>query len=257
VTQTHLESLSGEQIQALLRGLIDRNAEFTRLDPSLDDTAGITPGVSGVEAALERGDVATRAKSYNASGDRAFGGDRLGHMVTVGKRISDSYLRCYDKALESYRKACATVKAGQPAPAKPEPCTRFELELKNERAHLAAIELACADLERWPALVAGWISGHCDFREQGTGSGNITRATRLSWWASFIGNAERAYLSTPKPVQTVERAIAYVQRQLSPLLSALLQGAYGGDLGAFVSDLVDPGRPRWKARHHHLAAAVT
>lgn len=67
---------------------------------------------------------------------------------------------------------------------------------------------------------------------------NQARWPTAPWWSELLSNVEKLQLTIEKEDKTIEDMISWVDRQISPTLSAILE-AHEGDLAWFRSILVE------------------
>lgn len=164
-----------------------------RVDLAADfKNAGGVGLVDSVLGSCEGGELC-RAKRYGFSSETCSDGERVGRMVTLGRRGSKAgsgrYGRVYDKGLET-----GECGAGQ--------WERFEVELSGAVAEAALYLIEESEvpvgerrfMEAWDGVsqVQGRerqmlevILGSFDFRER-NGQKSMRRRGRVSWWRSFV-----------------------------------------------------------------------
>ncbi len=126
-----------------------------------------------------------------------------GDTFYMGSRQSTAFARCYDKR----------------------GFTRFELELKAERADKAA-QLILAHPEQLIENTVGMIREFVDFVDASEDS-NRSRCSFLPFWQKFIKAFERVKVQlTPRPELTLERLKDWIEGQVAPSL-ALYEMAFG------------------------------
>jgi DNA relaxase NicK len=142
----------------------------------------------------------------------------------MGSRSSEQFARCYNE----------------------KGFTRFELELKDKKARLAAKKIFDVDEAELPALALGMVRGFVDFCEPGS---RREHDKLLPWWSEFVGMFEGVVLSIPKKVQKVlEDALSYVVVQHGKTLKAAFQ-AFGF---SEVLDRID--EQRFSVKHRRMLA---
>ena len=103
--------------------------------------------------------------------------------------------------------------------------TRFELEMKGERATKAAT-LIFADSEQLKQRTMGMIRELVDFVDAKSDT-NRSRCTLLPFWRAFITKFERVKVQlTPRPEITLDRIKNWIEGQVAPSL-ALYEMACG------------------------------
>jgi hypothetical protein len=130
--------------------------------------------------------------------------------------------------------------------------TRVELQARHEAAAAIAADLLGGDLEvGWAARALGHMRAFVDFRRGE--DANVSRRPLAAWWQRFVTDAERADVRlTGVIVDTFERAAAWVERQVAPILAV-----YRRVLGREgLAQLLEQGHNRWTARHWRLAGVT-
>jgi phage replication initiation protein len=238
VPASHLETLDWLTLRSAL-GLINEveGRRIGRLDLTVDDKNRIT-SLEAIQTALDDGNIVTHYKKIEPRVKIVPRVSKDTTGITFGSRSSDSYLRVYDKLLESRTKNTDKEPEND--------FLRWELELKNERADAALQALVALEGDQ-AVWTLGLIRACVDFRV--TDNANVTRCqTLVDWWSAFLDSAQKVVLAIPKAVDTYERVKDWVFRAVSPLLGVILQRE-GID---FVEGLAQYGKARWKDRHTKL-----
>ncbi len=212
-----------EDVAAFLRNLLDLGGSFRRVDFALDDRSGQLD-METMRRYAEEGNMTTRWRKI--IGIRGLAGTQ-GETLGFGSRVSDSYLRIYDKQAER-------LQAGKEDPGH---WIRVELELKNERAQ-AAIE---GYLHEGAPFIIGTLRGMLQFRERRE-QANKTRWPVCRWWGEFLDWVGKRSLSLPEPEPSVERSWDWMQRQW-PRAMARLVAAEGGSMDR-VYELYERGKEK-------------
>jgi len=223
----------GERLFLFVRWCYE-NGHVTTVHLALDDrTGGVTPG--RIKASWNAGEAVSRWQSCTAIEETAKGGKVLGSTVYLGSRSSDAFLRVYDKALER------GLTDGQL-------WTRLELECKGKLAH--AIVGAMLQDERKAGLVLLEQLNRRFRITEGHTDGHKRRRRVASWWLAFVGTLERGpglVLGKVSECITIDKMLAWVERQAGPTMAAILEAA-GGDLSLFAG-MWERARPRMRPRH--------
>lgn len=111
---------------------VKRIGWLTRLDLAIDDFGAEFFSVEDVRGFLDRKEVVSKFRTYRDVYECTLAGESTGHTVYLGSRQSEVMLRIYDKQLEQNKKAAEESELVQ------ESWVRWELELKNDRANIAA-----------------------------------------------------------------------------------------------------------------------
>ena len=215
--------------EVYLSRLLLRGAQFSRVDVAIDDRSGLV-----TVAKVREAEWVGRARGMYDTSSR--GKDRVctGETVYFGRRVSDTFVRIYNKALEQGVEG---------------DWTRVEVECKRKRAHLMAEAVASGDLGE---VVRGFLMGHLRFVEA-VADTNRDRWPLLDWWSEFLQGVQALRLTVGKPSVSLERSVAWVRRQVAPTLAALVVNQQG--CIDWLSDLINCAAPGMKPRHQVIAAA--
>ncbi|MGB4996586.1 MAG: replication initiation factor domain-containing protein, partial [Nitrospira sp.] len=169
-------ALTLDQIRTLLQWVHKQQGHVTRIDCALDDRAGTVP-VRTIREAVAAGQCVTRAAQVRhiVSNLTHGTGATTGETMYFGSPQSQTLLRIYDKRLELQSKGQENW---------PEYGTRWELELKKDRAEQCARALATLDETDWKELVIGLLRSYVDFRQTSNHADEERyRAPMLEWYA--------------------------------------------------------------------------
>jgi len=189
INQSVFDSVSMFTAMAFLLEVNSLNHQVTRLDLYLDDFLGIvTPSL--VEYWLKNGWYVGRADNYSTmDGFNRATGKHTGEMVSIGKRKSSTYIRFYDKALESKLDYDNT---------------RYEVEYKGKRAQevfdvlLSGFETDYDSVKRTlryrPELlqntIKGLLLGSCSFIDPKSAKRTNDRKIAKEWEQLFMNIEE-------------------------------------------------------------------
>lgn len=203
-----------EQFQTADDYLFANNVEreCARLDVRID-TEAFTPEM--VTEAIESGNLETRAAKAPLQRDPM----NPGYTQYIGSRHSEKMARCYQKWRD---------------PAKEQPYTRFELELKGSCAAQAWERLIMWGETHFIEHVYGFIKGFM----------NIT----LDWWEKFVGTFRAIKLSVLRAAADIEKTAEWIDKTVQPSLFVFFHKICGGDLFV-LHDWILSGELRLKPRH--------
>ena len=159
-----------------------------------------------------------------------FEGSPTGDTFYMGSRQSSAFARCYDER----------------------GFTRFELEMKGERAEKAAT-LILEDSAQLERHTMGMIREFVDFVDAESDA-NRSRCTLLPFWQTFVTKFERVKVQlTPRPELTLDRNKDWIEGQVAPSL-ALYEMAHGSrdSFDDVRRNLRRIGLERLKPRHKIL-----
>lgn len=134
---------------------------------------------------------------------------------------------------------------------------RLELRTKGERAkELLAGLGGCADQREMAKLVMGHITGFCDFVERD--HTNVSRSSRLAWWADFVGSVEKIRLSVKTSVQSAQEFVEKVPHRISTTVYTYVEmlAKLGTNSREALEHLYWVGHRRAKPKHKALLAAT-
>jgi len=205
-----------QRLESLISSSYPNGHKYTRIDIAFDNCP-FSP--QKVEDAIIENKVRSLAKRESleihkspfASKDN---GEEGTYTVYFGSRSSERMIRVYDKR----------------------GFTRLELELKDERANLVAMELFKADdISKWYEIMIGHLRDFVDFDTE--------------WWSEFIGNMGRAWaiLSSPKEIE-IERILNWLDHQVMPALSVVVDT----QPEALLKALLERGRERRGSKYNLL-----
>jgi len=208
------------------------NLSITRLDVAWD-CAGVTPGQ--VLSSFLAGDVVTRvhrAPIEERQGQiTGWKEERSGEGTTVkfGSRSSERFLRVYDRR----------------GP------TRFEMEVKGDRAGLLWEYLLKHDEEDWSGAAMAHLRDFIDFRDRSQGQ-QPRACPLLEWWSAIVADAGRTALPIPRKPRTFAGAVATVEYQWSATVAMVADSQ--PDPEGYLLGLLELGRDRRRLRHVTLLA---
>lgn len=231
------------RVHALTKWVRDQGGKVTRIDIAFDDRVGVI-SVAGVRRAIEKGQAVTRFRDMTQI--RKVGleakGDGQGETVNLGSRVSQTFIRIYDKAKEQQRKGKEVVG----------PWVRWEVELKDERANAMGQALAALDEDEWRKVAVGVLRSAVDFRQTDWEAEPMdrTRAEPTRWWLRLTEGLKRARLVIGQVVRKIEDVKQWFSESIGPIVAVLKASAKAGQ--AWLDLVADAGAQRWRAKHHAL-----
>lgn len=206
---------------------------LTRMDLAIDDAG---PGqhftCAEIEQYLMEDRVVSKFRKFHVDKDYQMGGEVIGHTIYLGSRKSEVFLRIYDKYLEQ--------KAKDPENTPEMPWVRWEFELKNHRADLAADMLIRG--ANMGEVVLGVLSNYVRIID--LDDSNRTRCSSTLKWQLFIGGIKAIRLYVPEAPKTLEDKRQWIDKQVLSTLAGLFL-AYGGTF-SFIEDNIDYGIRKMK-----------
>jgi Replication initiation factor len=188
----------------------------SRFDCAIDDYGKVLD-LDEVKKAQDLGNFAhVEVTGYHESGER--GGKEKGKTITFGSRVSESYLRVYDKSVQSSGEIDAI---------------RFEVEFKGAKAQ-AVFEQYCDftfDDEQGAAkVIAGAALGAVRFCDRSSGEKNLERLTDLPWYKKLCDSVVSGFrLRVRKKERFLDDAIGWVTKAVMPTL-AMIRSYMGDDV---------------------------
>lgn len=215
---------------------------FSRIDLALDDIGSKIVNFEQIHEASINGWFTSRWSKWDELNSRQTStNDFLGQTIYFGSQKSDLYCRIYNKTLE--RKAKSNLDDAETSI--PEAWTRLELVYRKDRALKLAEYIVNDDLPIGHAL-RGTLKQYLRFLIKSNDS-NKARWPTAPWWDELLAEAEQLQLTIEKEAKTIEDMRDWVDRQISPTLSAILE-AHEGDLAWFRSILAE-GSKRLSQKH--------
>lgn len=202
----------------LLNIVIGRGGKITRLDVAFDDFDGALD-IDKMYQKLILGEVTTRWRRVaRIEGQNMGGEDKTGCTVNVGSRVSEGFLRIYDKLLEQRARKKDTGDLAH--------WVRVELELKGDKADVFGRILAATatgETKTTPGeLCAELLLGLIDFKEASEGETNKSRWKTSLWWGEFVHTAKKLKLSIPKDKKTLQDSKDWIEKSVSSTLSMII-----------------------------------
>ncbi len=234
--------------QDWMKRTLERGVEFTRIDVALDDLDGLL-SMDVILQAMKEGALVSRFKGAEHRQSFAFAkkrgaaarkADLDGDVLYFGSIMSEVGVVFYDKAKEQLVKGKTDV---------PEHWTRCELRTKKDRAQALARLYAEGGL----TVVPGVLRYYLEFKQGSASDGNSSRWPVAAWWETFLDNCEKARLYVEQAVRTVEKAMAWVEKQVAPTLAMIVE-ARGG--AGWLRGVLQEGKTRLKPVHQVLLAGV-
>ena len=212
-------------------------AKITRIDVAFDDRDEVVTYDRVVDH-FKRGAVTTSAKKWNEyKSDLGFGEefnpDAHGWTIEVGSRSSETFIRIYNKAVESGKQDEGHY-------------VRVELELKGDKARKF--------VHNWlddgvtGGYAASVLLGALDFKWEGQDSNKARWATAY-WWTKFLDTAKKAFVRLGGEVgKTIHNVLGYVERQAATSIAMVVE-VFG--VGKLI-EIVNRGRGRFEHRHEEI-----
>lgn len=232
-----------------LMDCIQTHGHVTRLDLAVDDTEKVFYTVGQLEGILCFGDFVSKFRHWQSIQKKSISGKLEGYTIYLGSRSSDVMLRVYDKQLEQNGK-----RGDSEEPIMYE-WVRWELELKGERAQLAAKSMI--DGISVGALCIGVLSNY--FRVIVRDDSNKSRCSTDPKWQRFIDGIQALRLYVHHDEKSLDDKKAWILRQVAPTLTGIIIADYGdmsfltnhlelqaGRMKPGLRDMVSRANPGWE-----------
>lgn len=215
---------------------------FTRLDLAIDDRGSRFFTLDDVRAFLDRCEVVSKFRTFRDVNESSLTLEPLGRIIYLGSRQSEIMLRVYDKQLEQNKKA------SEEKDRVSEPWVRWELELKNQRANIAAGMLV--KNKSLGELVTGILNNY--IRIIVPDDSNRSRCSLHPRWAAFVETIQKLRLYVEKAGKTIKEKRSWLVRSVMPTLA----GVIIADGGCFdiITDHFEDAVNRMSS---HMQALVT
>lgn len=177
-------------------------AKFARLDVALDTDAIHMTGIIHMQRS---GEVISRTQNRRIVENLQDGSLTL----YVGASSSRRLVRCYDKALERGDDSGTVL-------------TRIEVQFRAEYAHRAALYI------RDGVSLLSLILSTIDFRDSDGDDSNKSRWSRSAWWSALLDGVGRVSFAAVDVAASLERAVEWIERQVSGTLAKIDMALGGG-----------------------------
>lgn len=193
-------------------GDIKRIGWLTRLDLALDDLGGQFFSVEDFRKHLDNLEVVSKFRTFRDVYESTFTRESIGHTIYLGSRQSEVMLRIYDKQLEQNRKIEKEedfIKT---------PWVRWELELKNQRANIAADYL----IKRMSLgeVVTEILNNYV--RIVTLDDSNRSRCSINPVWERFISTVKKLVLYVEEAKKTIEEKRKWIVHSVMPTLAGII-----------------------------------
>ena len=234
-----------EYIQELCKFVREKSGHFGRIDVAFDDKASEVT-LETVETAVRAGQSVKRSKRWRKVQEFDEDNNPTGYCIYFGSRQSDTFARTYDKAAE--QRSTGVTYEGK--------WHRWELEIKNSRAHSFGLTLACITVEQFKEYSVGVLRQAIDFRDitKDEESWTKARAKMLPWWEELTEGFKKARIVVQKIQKKIEDVKQWAAQSLAPILAVLAASPDAGD--EWIRKMIVTGPDRWKQRHYDLLKRI-
>ena len=227
-------------LQTLLRFLsAQEKVNFSRVDLAIDDYESKIINYDKIHKSAIRGHFTSRWSKWDEVNSRQSStGEFLGRTMYFGSQASDLFCRIYDKTLE--RKANSEQETEIP-----KKWTRLELVYRKDRAK-KVVEYLVKGEKPLGHVLRGTLRRYLRFLIPSTDQ-NKARWPSAKWWDRLLSNVEELQLTIQKEPKSIEDMTAWVDKQISPTIAAIMK-AQEGDMG-WLRKIILKGSTRLTQKH--------
>ena len=236
---------------------IKRIGWLTRLDLAIDDIGSRFFSVEDLREFLNRGEVISKFRTYRDVYESKLSNESVGHTLYMGSRQSEIMLRVYDKMLEQNRKA------EKEEDKLTESWVRWEMELKNERANIAADMIISR--KALGNVITGILQNYV--RIVVLDDSNRSRCSAHPLWEKFLQLVDGLSLYVAKAGKTIREKRHWLVKAVMPTLAGVII-ADGGTfdiitehfydavlrMSSHMQNLVTQENPDWRQDFETLLA---
>ncbi|MGV6981815.1 replication initiation factor domain-containing protein [Bacillus pumilus] len=192
---------------------LNEKGSFTRLDIAIDDKRTYFTIPSLLEKA-QNGLCVSRFRKSDYNGSFDIGDGRLGGTTLYfGSKKSDAYLCFYEKNFEQAEKYNIPYE-------EMEDWNRYEIRLKNERAHSAVCELIKD--RNLTSIGMAIINNYVRFVEEDGPEEKRMRETS-PFWLEFIGDVKKLRLYTKPQTDFYQKSRNWLKNSCAPTMKMILE----------------------------------
>lgn len=228
-------------LETLLRLLsAQEKVNFSRIDLAIDDYQSKIINYDRIHQSAIDGHFTSRWSKWDEINSRQSStGEFLGRTMYFGSQASDLFCRIYDKSLE--RKA----KSEDDPKSIPKKWTRLELVYRKDRAK-KLVEHVVKGEKPLGHVLRGTLRRYLRFILPSTDQ-NKSRWPTAKWWEHLLSNVEELQLTIKKESKSIEDMTAWVDKQISPTIAAIMK-AQEGDMG-WLRKIILKGSTRLTQKH--------
>lgn len=230
---------------------------LTRFDLAVDDHGAQYFSVEDIRAFLDRQEVVSKFRKFRDVYESTLGSECTGHTVYLGSRQSEIMLRIYDKQLEQNQKAATEEDRI------PDKWVRWEMELKNDRANIAADFLI--QRKELGEIIMEIFNNY--IRLIVLDDSNRSRCSSNPLWEKFVGAVGKLRLFVEESKKSIMDKKHWLIRQCLPTIAGVII-ADGGSfdiitqhfedavirMSGSLRQLVTEANPEWQLDYGTLFA---
>lgn len=226
----------------LLGLILMLDVNITRLDYAIDDFKGYFTFEQIIKK-VKKGHVRSRFRKARVLEDIELNdGSTVGTTVYFGSPKSDILVRFYDKLHER-------LSAGKEIHDGIEVWNRIEVQMRDDRAKIAAFELV-ENFESIGTTVQGILRNYILFCDPKDNDSNKSRWPISKFWLKFLDNVAPLKLSKVAPDMTLERVKGWFEHSVVSNF-ALLMEAFDNN-PEMVQDWIQKGKDKQKKKHENM-----
>lgn len=199
-----LDSIDGFDWAKLFSVILGFGCKVSRLDIAIDDTEYLN--ISKIKYYIKNKLFVSRFGSCSIIDDTKLKtGEVLGETIYLGRKISEFFIRIYDKNLESD----GSIKS-----------VRFETVMRNDRATMFVQEyMKPENFGNIGFLIRKVINNYIRFVKNV--EKHSSRSINAEWWENFIVTAEKCKLSKGRSELTLEKVCDWLEKQVASSLKLI------------------------------------
>lgn len=208
---------------------------LTRLDLAVDTVDG-SLSIGRINYALRTGRVRTKFTKTRTTESADISPEGLRNKSRTryfGSGTSRVMFRIYDKAAQLGIDA---------------DWQRFELQLRDDRAQIAALEILRR--ENLGFIAAGIINQYLAFINND--DSNRSRCTLADWWFNWLHHTEKLKLTTSKAIKTITQVKDFIKKQYAPTLAMIKKSGPYHLFQEFIKEVLDDGYSRMTQKHDRI-----
>lgn len=220
------------------------DVNITRLDLAIDDTKGYF-SFSTIKKKIKEEQVRSKFKTARVLEEYQLSdGENLGTTVYFGSPQSMIQVRIYDKLKEK-------IKKGQPIEEGMKKWIRTEVQLRDDRALIAAQIISRTSDSQLGSHIAGILKRYITFVDR-TSDSNKSRWPMSKFWEKFLGDVEELPLTLIAPDSTIQKTKHWIDKSVVASFATLME-AYDYN-PAFIRQMLQEGGSKMKKKHENMLA---
>lgn len=185
---------------------------LTRLDLAVDDRGSVYFTVDDIRNYIDRQEVVSKFRSFRDISENILAGSCTGRSLYLGSRQSEIMLRIYDKQLEQNKKAVSEEDLV------PDPWIRWEFEIKNDRANIAADMIV--QHKELGEIVMSIMNNYLKIVV--LDDSNRSRCSINPLWKKFLESVGKLRLYVPEFAKTLKDKRKWLVHQCLPTLAGII-----------------------------------